>query len=284
MNKILVVLFAIVLFTTGCPHNVTSTSPRVFDLNQQKEIALAQALSDLKQKRILLVGEYHTDKNHHLGQLQVIRMLHQSGVRVAIGLEMFRNDSQADLDRWVSGDMPEKEFLKVYYDNWNFAWSFYSMIFEYARDHQIKMLGLNVPRDITRQVSRKGFSSLNQTQRGKLSNITCRVDKEYMQYIRRSFGAHAHGDLNFTYFCEAQLVWDTVMAITAIDYLNSNPDTIVVILAGSGHAQKQAIPEQIRKRSKLPYAVILPEIPGRIDRNTVGPKEADYLFLNRPDS
>lgn len=281
MNKIVVFLVAIVLVTVGCPHNVTSSSPRVFDLNQQVEIALSQAMADLKQKRILLVGEYHTDKNHHLAQLQVIRMLHQSGVRLAIGLEMFRNDSQNDLDRWVSGDMPEKEFLKVYYDNWNFAWPFYSMIFEYARDHQIEMLGLNVPREITRQVSSQGFGSLNREQKGKLSNITCRVDKEYMQYIRRAFGAHAHGNLNFTYFCEAQLVWDTVMAITALDYLKSNPDTILVILAGTGHARKPAIPEQIRKRSKLPYAVILPEIPGRIDRNTISPKEADDIILNR---
>ena len=284
MKKISVLLIAILISAAGCPHNVTSTSPEVFDLNQQKEITLARALNDLKQKRIVLVGEYHNQKNHHLNQLQVIRMLHQSGARVAIGLEMFRNDSQGDLDRWVSGELSEKEFLEVYYDNWNFSWPLYSMIFEYAREHQIKMLGLNVPRNITRQVASKGFSSLNPTQKGKLSNITCRVDKEYMQYIRRSFGAHAHGNLNFTYFCEAQLVWDTVMAIHALDYLDSNPDSIVVILAGTGHARKPAIPEQIRKRSNLPYAVILPEIPGRLDRNTISSKEADYIMLNRIDS
>ena len=284
MNKISVLLLAIVLFTAGCPHNVTSSSQRVFDLNQRRDISLSQALADLKKKRILLVGEYHSEKNHHLAQLQVIRMLHQSGVRVAIGLEMFRHDSQNDLDRWVSGDMSEKDFLKVYYDNWNFAWPFYSMIFEYARDHQIKMLGLNVPRKITRQVAKQGFGSLNQEQKGKLSNITCRVDKEYMQYIKRSFGAHAHGNLNFNYFCEAQLVWDTVMAINALDYSKSNPDTIMVILSGTGHARKPAIPEQIRKRSNLPHAVLLPEIPGRIDANTINQKEADYILLIRIDS
>ena len=283
MNKIPVFVFVIVLFTGGYPHNATSSSSRVFDLNQRREISLSQTLADLKQKRLVLVGEYHTEKNHHLAQLQIIRMLHESGVQVAIGLEMFRNDSQSDLDRWVSGDMPEKDFLKVYYDNWNFAWPLYSMIFEYARAHQIKMLGLNVPRQITRQVASQGFGSLNRDQKGKLANITCRVDKEYMQYIRRSFGAHAHGDLNFTYFCEAQLVWDTVMAINALDYIKSNPDTVVVILAGTGHVRKPAIPVQIEKRSNLPYAVILPEIPGRIDADTVNQKEADYIILNRVD-
>ena len=283
MTKISVFLLSIVLFTTGCPRNVTPSSYRVFDLNRGSEISLSKVLADLKKKRILLVGEYHSEKKHHLNQLEVIRMLNESGVRVAIGLEMFRRDSQEDLDRWVSGDMTEEDFLKVYYDNWNFAWSFYSMIFEYARDHQVKMLGLNVPRQITRQVAKQGFGSLNREQKGKLSHITCRVDKEYMQYIKRSFGAHAHGNLNFTYFCEAQLVWDTVMAINALEYVQSNPDTVVVILAGSGHARKPAIPEQIRKRSKLPYAVLLPEIPGRIDPNTISQKEADYIILNRID-
>ena len=283
MNKISIFWVALVLVAVGCPHNVTSSSQRVFDLNQRREISLSQAMADLKQKRILLVGEYHTEKNHHLAQLQVIRMLHDSGARVAIGLEMFRNDSQNELDLWVSGDMPEKDFLKIYYDNWNFAWSFYRMIFEYARAHQIKMLGLNVSREITRKVASQGFGSLDREQKGKLSNITCRVDKEYMQYIRRSFGAHAHGELNFTYFCEAQLVWDTVMAISALDYLKSNPDTVVVILAGTGHVRKPAIPVQIGKRSNLSYAVILPEIPGRIDVDTISQKEADYIILNPTD-
>jgi uncharacterized iron-regulated protein len=283
MNKISVFLLAIAMFTAGFPPNVTSSSFRVFDLNQRREISLSQALADLKQKQILLVGEYHTEKNHHLAQMQVIRMLHEGGARVAIGLEMFRKDSQDDLDRWVSGEMSEKEFLRVYYDNWNFAWTFYSMIFEYARDHQIKMLGLNVPRQITRQVASQGFGSLDRKQKGKLSNITCRVDKEYMQYIRRSFGAHAHGKLNFTYFCEAQLVWDTVMAINALDYVKSNPDTVMIILAGTGHVRKPAIPDQIGKRSNLPYAVILPKIPGRMDANTISQKEADYIIFNRAD-
>jgi uncharacterized iron-regulated protein len=280
MKKILLLLVTTLILVTGCWTNVRSSAHTVFDLEQRSEISLSQALSDLKEKRIILVGEYHTEKNHHLAQLRIIRLLQESGLRLAIGLEMFRKDSQDGLDRWVSGNMSQKDFMKLYYDNWNFPWPLYSMIFEYARDQQIKMVGLNVSRSITRQVASKGFGSLNEAQRGKLSNITCRVDKEYMEYIRRAFGAHAHGDFNFNYFCEAQLVWDNVMAVNALDYLKSNPQPAMVILAGTGHARKPAIPEQIRIRSELAVAVILPEFPGRIDPYTIDHKEADYIMLN----
>ena len=42
---------------------------------------------------------------------------------------------------------------------------------------------------------------------------------------------------------------------------------------------KKGIPAQIRSRSQLPFRVILPEIPGRIDRNNISLDEADYVWL-----
>jgi uncharacterized iron-regulated protein len=100
-----------------------------------------------------------------------------------------------------------------------------------------------------------------------------------MDYIRKAFGGHGHGDLNFVYFCEAQLVWDTVMAVNALKYLSANPQSVMVILAGTGHVRKQAIPAQIRDRSDIALRVILPEVPGSIERSTVDSDDADYLVL-----
>jgi uncharacterized iron-regulated protein len=142
------------------------------------------------------------------------------------------------------------------------------------------MIGLNVPREITAQVARSGFESLSDEQRGKLANVTCRVDQEYMNYIRKAFGAHGHGQMNFNNFCEAQLVWDSVMAVNAIEHVKKNPNAVVVILCGAGHAQKGAIPRQIRERSDLPHVVLLPEVPEILTRATVSDEDADYLLLS----
>ena len=280
IKKIITALLLVVVLNTVGWVKQDSLDHRMLDLNQEKELLMAQALARLKENRIILVGERHSNKRHHRAQLSVIQALNEAGIQVAIGLEMFRKDSQPALDRWISGDIDEKRFEKIYYDNWRYPWPVYRMIFEYARDYQVPLIGLNVPREITRQVSREGFKSLSQEQKGKLAEVSCIVDQEYMNYIRKAFGGHVHGQLNFIYFCEAQLLWDSAMAVYSLDYLKRHSERVVVILTGTGHAQKGAVPRQIRARSSLPYAVILPEISGRIDRDTISEKDADYIMLD----
>jgi len=282
MKKMIsVVCFAgLLMSASACWAGQDDDNRRMFDLNREKELLMSQVLVDLKTNRIVLVGEHHDNRQHHRAQLMIIRALKEAGLRIAVGLEMFRNESQAALDQWISGEIDEKRFEKIYYDNWTFPWQAYRKIFEYARDQQIPLIGLNVPREITRQVSRNGFKSLSPQQKGKIAEVSCIVDQQYMNYIRKAFGGHGHGQLNFIYFCEAQLVWDSAMAVYTLDYLENNPDSIMVILTGTGHAQKGAVPRQIRARSNLDYAVILPEIPGRIDAATISKADADYIMLD----
>jgi len=282
MKKMIsVVCFAgLLMSASACWAGQDDDNRRMFDLNREKELLMSQVLADLKTNRIVLVGEHHNNRQHHRAQLMIIRALKEAGLRVAVGLEMFRNESQAALDQWISGEIDEKRFEKIYYDNWTFPWQAYRKIFEYARNQQIPLIGLNVPREITRQVSRNGFKSLSPQQKGKIAEVSCIVDQQYMNYIRKAFGGHGHGQLNFIYFCEAQLVWDSAMAVYTLDYLENNPDSIMVILTGTGHAQKGALPRQIRARSNLDLAVILPEIPGRIDAATISKADADYIMLD----
>ena len=278
-KQIIIALVTTFMFSTSCGAGSNSENYRLLDLNRKTELPLSQAVSELKRSRIVLVGEHHSNIAHHRAQLAVIQALKAAGLEVAIGLEMFRHESQPALDRWVAGEIDTQSFEKLYYDNWNFPWQTYSMIFEYARDRKIPMIGLNVPREITRKVARNGFQSLTPEQKGQLAEVSCVVDQQYMNYIRQAFGGHSHGQLDFIYFCEAQMVWDTAMAVYSLNYLEKNPNAVVVILTGVGHAQKGAVPRQIHIRSKVPYAVILPEVSGGIDRETISATEADYLML-----
>ena len=279
-KQIVAALITAMILNTGCGAGSGGQSYRLFDLDRKKEIPLSEAVSDLKKSRVVLVGEHHSNIEHHRAQLAVIRALKEAGLDVAVGLEMFRRESQPALDRWVSGEIDVPSFEKIYYDNWNFPWDAYRMIFEYARDQKIPMIGLNVPREITRKVSRDGFKSLSPEQKGQLAEVSCVVDQKYMNYIRQAFGGHGHGQLNFIYFCEAQMVWDTALAVYTLNYLKKHPGSIVVVLTGVGHAQKGAVPRQIEMRSKLPYSVILPKVDDGIDSETISLKETDYLMLN----
>jgi len=237
----------------------------------------------LSSARLVLVGEHHNNRFHHGAQLEVIRMLHRSGRQVVVGLEMFRHDSQDLLDRYINGRMDEADFLPVYLDNWNYAWPLYRPLFHYAREHRLPMVGLNVSRKLTRQVARLGFDSLSEAQKGQLHNISCDISGDYREYVRRAFGGHgsghAHGGLQFEYFCQAQLVWDSVMAIRAGDYLKAHPEAVMVIIAGAAHARKPGIPAQFKKQSTLPVLVLLPEAVGSMDTSTISFSDADFLLL-----
>lgn len=268
-----------IILVLGCATIAHAAEMRLFDIAKKKELKLSDALRDMKGKRIILVGEQHDLRGHHLAQLKIIKAIHSSGIPVAVGLEMFRTNSQDSLDQWVHGRLSEKEFQKIYYDNWGSPWPLYSMIFEFARKMKLSIVALNVPRAVTQQVARGGFNSLSEDQRANLPFVECRVEPEYMDFIKRAYGAHGHGQMNFANFCEAQLVWDKAMALRALEYVKKNPDGTLVLLAGTGHAWKKGIPERIKERSSLPYAVLLPEIPENIEKDTVTLEDADYLML-----
>ncbi|MEE4608818.1 MAG: ChaN family lipoprotein [Desulfobacteraceae bacterium] len=269
---------AVFLFLAGAP--VHAGEQVVLDVATGQRLGLTEILPRLLAAKIVVVGEKHATEAHHRAQASVIRALDQAGAQVAVGLEMFRRDSQADLDRWVTGGMAPEDFEAVFVDNWGFPWAPYRTIFEYVQEHRVPLVGLNIAREITRQVARDGFQSLSEAQRGQIGDVTCSVDDAYMKFIRDAYGAHAHGSMNFTHFCEAQMLWDAAMAAQALKYLEAHPEAVVVILAGVGHARRGAIPRQIVQRSTAATVVILPEVPGEITADTVGTADADCLLLD----
>ncbi|MDH3827077.1 MAG: ChaN family lipoprotein, partial [Desulfobacterales bacterium] len=97
MKKMIsVVCFAgLLMSVSACWAGQDDDNRRMYDLNREKELPMSQVLADLKKNRIVLVGEHHSNRQHHMAQLAVIRALKEAGLRVAVGLEMFRNESQA---------------------------------------------------------------------------------------------------------------------------------------------------------------------------------------------
>ncbi|MGE5809348.1 MAG: ChaN family lipoprotein [Nitrospirota bacterium] len=253
----------------------------VYRLSDKKTISFSHMVQDVKKADFIVVGEVHDIPEHHQLQLDIIRAFHESGAPLAIGLEMFRTESQNALDSWVKGVLPVHRFISVYYENWRMAWPLYRDIFTYAHDHQIPMLGLNLPSSITELVARQGFASLKEKEKKQLPpGISCDIDPTYMEFIRRAYAVHQQkADERFVHFCEAQMVWDKSMAWRLIEYRKTHPDQKVVVLAGVGHAWKRGIPEQIARGSKYAVKVVMPIVPDEIDEDTVSIRDTDYLLL-----
>ncbi len=259
----------------------SSAYERVLRVSDSKVIPFKQMIEDIKLCGIIFVGESHDSEKHHMAQFDIIKSLEESRVPLAIGLEMFRADNQRDLDLWTTGKLEMNHFLRLYYENWGAPWPWYKNIFLFAKDKGIPMVGLNVPGEISRKVSREGFSSLTGEEMKQLPpGITCDMDAAYMDFMRKVHGDFHKDAKSFRFFCEAQMVWDKTMAWHLLEFLKRNPLRTVVVLAGVGHSWKRGIPEQVRRQSNFRYTVILPEMPGHIGIDTATTDDADYILLD----
>ncbi|MFZ3136032.1 MAG: ChaN family lipoprotein [Thermodesulfovibrionales bacterium] len=272
----------IVLLLLACFQTKThADATKVFRVSDGKTITFGQMLDDLRKVNIILVGEVHNQEAHHRLQLAIIKALNDTKTPIAVGFEMFLADNQSILDQWVAGTMSSDAFIKAYHGNWNFPWPLYREIFLYLRENKIPAAGLNISPEITIKVSTSGFSSLTKEELAKLPPETgCAVDEKYMKFIRRAYAMHGHGGKQFLNFCEAQLIWDQVMARNLIGFLAKNPDKTLVAVTGNGHAWKRGIPDQLKIQSeKTGYRVVLPHIPGYIEPGSITAEDADYILL-----
>jgi uncharacterized iron-regulated protein len=274
-----IVVFLVFLIVFGGVPSGAAGKMRIERASDSATVTLAQMVEEIRGARIVFVGENHGNRENHRTQLEVIRSLRNSGVPVAIGLEMFVSGSQETLDEWVHDRIPEADFVKVFDENWSGNyWPAYRDIFEYARVHDVPMVGLNVERRAVRQASRAGFASVDPRDIPPIKGVSCDPDKKYRDVLRVAMGGHA-GKEEFVRFCEAQMLWDASMAWHLIDFAERNPDSVVVVLAGVFHSWKHGIPGRVQAQSRdsIPFKVILPA--GKEDPMSAAltGKEADYL-------
>lgn len=180
----------------------------VLRLQDQTTIAFDQMVGEASRSRVIVVGEIHDNQAHHDLQLKIVRTLHEGGIPLAVGLEMFRAENQELLDKWWRWGMSTEQFEVLYRENWGLPWPLYRDIFLYSRQKRIPLVGLNVPPEIMSKVAREGYGSLTEAERKKLPpGITCTLDEAYRTFIRRTFTEHAHSSgRSFDHFCEAQML------------------------------------------------------------------------------
>jgi len=103
LKKIIIGIFILVI-AGSCLANKRNSNQPVFDLNRYQKTDMSEMIVELKKNRIILVGEHHSDKRHHAAQLAVIQALVKAGAKVAIGLEMFREDPTLEITVFRSRD------------------------------------------------------------------------------------------------------------------------------------------------------------------------------------
>ncbi|MFA6283317.1 MAG: ChaN family lipoprotein, partial [Desulfurivibrionaceae bacterium] len=253
-------------------------------------IALPQALpfaaimAQIGDKRVVYVGESHTRYEDHLLQLRVIRALFAQNPKLAIGMEMFSREAQPVLDRYVAGELSEREFLKQsgYFSKWGFDYRLYRDIINFARRNKLPIVALNQEKEIVSKVFKQGAAALTDEELAKIPadrDLTIPGYRERITEVFAMHGQHGEEPEQVNGFFQAQAIWDETMAESVSNFLTAHPEKRMVVLAGQGHTDKAtAIPPRVARRMPgIPQAVILNSENEALDQT-----ETDYLIFSKP--
>lgn len=247
----------------------------LLDMGQKSNVA--KLIKSQSKQRIVLLGEHHDNMEHHRWQLQMMTGLHSLNENIVLGFEMFPRQAQPVLDKWVAGELTEKEFLKQ--ANWSEYWSFdeqlYMPMFHFARMNQIPVYALNVDRNLIREVGRKGWKDIDSALKEGLSD-PAPSSEGYRQMLASVFMQHGqdHGGGKddpealvekamampaFSRFVESQQVWDRAMAESIAGAVKMHPKAQMIAVLGSGHMMYRfGVPEQLDDLDMPNASVLIP--------------------------
>ena len=242
---------------------------KLFDTNLNKETSFSEMIEALKQKRIVIIGETHTNQLHHDVQYEVIKGLFEAGKPVVLALEMYNPNQDEQLAAWSSGKTDPNTFLEQtdFLTTWSHNYRYYKAIFDYVREKHIPIYGANVERKYASKIGKSGLAGLTEEERELIPEIdTATIEHEFLIKIFMQ-GMDANMPKIFNRMYQAQSLWDAAMGEGAINAAKKHPDATVVVLAGSGHVvYNLGIGRIIKDRSDLSFAsVVTVDVPEEVE-------------------
>lgn len=262
----------------GRPPPSVAEGPKVVRVADGRELGFDELVDELVRARAIYVGEHHDSPADHRAELAIVQAIYERDPALVIGLEMFDVRAQQALDDYVRGAIDEAELLErsAYSERWGFDYALLRPLMEWARAHRVRILALNVPREVTRAIARGGLEALSAEQRASIPAELVLEHAAHRAMVLEALAGHpGMTDEQRERFYAAQVVWDESMGSEVARALaaEAGPRRIVVF-AGAFHvARGLGIPRTAARRGARPFRVVLP----------MAAEEASELLAAPPD-
>lgn len=225
---------------------------QIIDTAAGKVVTLEDMINQNMGTDVFIIGEAHDNYQCHTFQRDFIETLYKRHPKIIVGFEFFWREDENVLEQWRHGRISEDDVIKRtgWYKRGGQNYGYTKLIMDIIQKYKIKTIGLNVPREILRTVSRKGFDQLSAEEK-KLFPTLHIPNPEHEYFIKSIFGTFAaQVPMWFTNIYNAQKCWDVVMAESMRQTLAKKEFKGYkgVIIAGSNHVSyKLGIPFRYRK-------------------------------------
>jgi uncharacterized iron-regulated protein len=255
-------------------------------------VSFHELLNNLEPSSVIFMGETHDQIEHHHCQVRTLQGLIGKNRDVIVGMEMFERSQQSILDQWTEGKLTQGEFLKEvkWETTWGMDYNLYRGLLDEAKTRRLRVLCLNIERELVRRMGQQGITGLSPEDRAKLPEMDL-SDQAHRHFVASIYKSHHGGSAkNFENFYQAQCLWDEAMAETLFCFLQSpeGRGKTVLVIAGSGHvAFDFGIPKRLYRRTPFAYkTIILKEwkknIEDDFNLNRVSSPLAHFLWVTKP--
>ena len=237
----------------------------LFD-SRGKKVSYDKMINRLKENDIVLFGEFHNNPIVHWLQLEVTRDL-QSLRPLVLGAEMFEQDNQEALNRYLDGSLSAKG-LDSSARLWPNYKTDYAPLVNFAKANRIPFAATNIPRRFASLVARGGFEALDtlsEQQKKWMAPLPPSYDSTLPGYKNMMTMMAGHASPNLP---KAQAIKDATMAWFILK--NYKPGSLFLHFNGAYHSQNyEGILWYLRQQQPgLKYATI----------NTVSQKDLKKLL------
>jgi uncharacterized iron-regulated protein len=247
-------------------YQYTWEQERIYHAATGTELSERELYDYLAGFRVIYVGESHDSVNDHEVQLKILRALvERFPGEVALGLEMLRTDSQAKADQWVAGEMSEKEWMRLWAENWGLSsYPYYRDMLLYVREQRLPLVALNRPRDTMSRPAIPVAGTEGVTAPAPLADPEIDWDDPYYEaYLTAFLSGHEAGPETLQKFLRGQLLWDETMAESGAAFLGkpANHSSKLVVFAGSNHLRYGfGVPRRLFRRVPVNYTIVSPVV------------------------
>ena len=166
---------------------------RVYDSSRKEFTDFEAMLAALARADVVFLGEQHDSAPTHRLQLAALQGLARRRGDIVLSLEMFERDVQMPLGHFLSGHLPEPEFLKEARP-WPRYATDYKPLVDFAKARKWPVVAANVPRSIATEVARGGLAILDAKSADEktwfAADLKCPTDDEYFERFGAAMGGH----------------------------------------------------------------------------------------------
>ncbi|WP_443946462.1 ChaN family lipoprotein [Pedobacter sp. AW1-32] len=234
--KFLLTLILLAFYSATIAQDLTNHY-KIYDVKKRSIVSLNELISAMDKTDVLFFGEDHNDSIAHVLQNELFKAMSEK-YSMALSMEMFTTDTQPIINEYLDGLISEKNFIKEAR-----AWPNYKdyrPLVEYAKTHQLEVIGANAATRYSNAVTLNGLESLKNFPKVSLSFLPpLPIDTaigRYNEKFNEAMGGHGTGSMKIY---QTQNLWDATMAWFIASFLKNHKDTKILQLNGRFHSDEK---------------------------------------------